>query len=135
MVSGIVSVVDRPLAWHHDDPDRAISGNEAVSIVQASIEAGVTDVVFQHRAGGCLTMITNGERAMLVRWWRPGEDEGVAAFDTSAGSTRRSGYVLSNGQVDTYRDDETVPLDAATSAVRHIVDTDELDPKLDWRAW
>ena len=76
VVSGIVLFVDRLLAWHHEDPDRAIRGEDAVSIAQASIEAGITEVVFQHRGGGCLTMITNGERAILVRWWRPGEDEG-----------------------------------------------------------
>jgi hypothetical protein len=28
-----------------------------------------------------------------------------------------------------------VALDAAMKAVRHIVDTDELDPRVVWRAW
>ncbi len=79
------------------DPYRAVT---PLKDEEPSIEAGITEVVFQHRAG---MPHDDHQRSAghLVRWWRAGEDEGVGAVDTSAGPARRSGYVLSNGQVDT----------------------------------
>lgn len=60
---------------------------------------------------------------------------GVQAIDPTAGEGSQSGYVLSNGQDDTYADCQTVTLDRAIEAVRNIVDHVTPDPRIQWRSW
>ncbi|WP_143553634.1 hypothetical protein [Serinicoccus sp. CNJ-927] len=58
-------------------------------------------------------------------------DPGEHAVSSGAvGSS--SGYVLENGQEDTYDDADTLPLVAALDAVRTIVDTGRPPPDKPW---
>jgi hypothetical protein len=56
---------------------------------------------------------------MVMFMPEPG-DPGSHAIDPGADG-RQDGYVLDNGQHDTYADRDTIPLDDALRAVDHIV--------------
>ncbi|MDP1793541.1 MAG: hypothetical protein Q8K63_05315 [Acidimicrobiales bacterium] len=59
----------------------------------------------------------------------------MSATDPTAGPRAAGGYVLENGQVDTYADNDTVPLASALDAVAYLVDHTLLDPQLRWVPW
>lgn len=122
-------------AWRVAGTERLVNGDEAARFVTDSIRTGVLDVRFERGDEQSLSVTTNGERAMLILWGRRGWDEGIRAVDPGAGEASHGGYVLQNGQQDTYPDVGTVPLDHAIAAVRHIVMTGEADPRLQWERW
>jgi hypothetical protein len=69
---------------------------------------------------------------MLLLFREPGETGIHAGDPTAAADARSSGFVLSNGQDDTYADRDTVPLERALPALQLIVDAGQLDPAIDW---
>ena len=72
-------------------------------------EVGDAGRRFESDSGELLAVVTNGERAMVMLLREPG-DAGEHAVDETAGTSTSSGYVLANGQVDTYADCDTVRL-------------------------
>ena len=98
-------------------------------------EAGRRDVSFIRGVDRSLQVVTNGQRAMVVLWSREGFDEGIYAVDPSASDNSHDGFILENGQADSYAGNETVPLDQALEAVRYAIDHDEPDPRLQWLRW
>jgi hypothetical protein len=121
--------------WRVPGSGRAVTGDEAARLVQESVKSGQLEVWFEHGKEKSLSLITNGRRAMVVLWGRLGYDEGVFAVDAAAGDAEHGGYVLQNGQHDSYPDNQTVPLDSAIEAVRYIVDHGDPDPRRRWQAW
>jgi hypothetical protein len=129
--------------WRIDGAGDAISGRAAQQACRDRLTQGVHETVFEGDTGSSLFVITNGDRAMvmLLRW---PEDDGEHLGDTRVGETFSGGFVLSNGQHDTYPDADTVPLDEALQAVVQIIDglprsesqhwiIDRGDDAVDWR--
>jgi hypothetical protein len=124
-----------PDGWRVDGEPNALTGNDAADVARDAINAGQTYIRFARSEEQSLTLGTNGVRAMLVLWGRAGHDEGLQAIDPTAGDDSQGGYILENGQHDSYADRETVPLDQAIEAVRYIVDNATPDPRIQWRDW
>ena len=122
-------------SWRVEGGPEVPTGNAAADLVREATNAGQTHIQFVRSETQSLTLDTNGVRVMLVLWRQDGDDEGLHAIDTTAGDGSQGGYVLGNGQDDTYADRETVTLDRAVEAVRHIVDNSTPDPRLEWRSW
>ncbi len=120
--------------WTTGGGEHAFTGHEAEHVVRRSLAAGQLDITL-HAEDTRLQFVTNGERVMLLLWGPIGSDEGVFAVDPDASGRAQGGYRLANGQVDTYSDEETVPLAAGMKALRYIVDNHVRDPHLRWRSW
>ncbi|NXY96488.1 hypothetical protein HYE82_19255 [Streptomyces sp. BR123] len=65
-------------------------------------------------------MVTNGERAMVALL--DGEDNPGEHLVDPRGESSSDGYVLSNGQVDSYADRDTVAFDVAGHAVAYFIE-------------
>nr|WP_269455590.1 Imm1 family immunity protein [Micromonospora narathiwatensis] len=70
--------------------------------------------------GQLLAVVTNGTRALVMVLDEPG-DAGEHAIDPTA-TGKQGGYVLSNGQHETYDAQDTVPLEQALVIVEHLID-------------
>ena len=129
--------MQRAGGWKTDNGEEVRTGVEAEHVLRRSVAAGELDISFFPSAGGDkrIQFLTNGSRVMLVVWGQVGADEGVFAVDPDASGQTQGGYRLTNGQVDSYMDNETVPFSAGVDAVRLMVENDVLDPRLPWRTW
>ncbi|MET9959929.1 hypothetical protein ABZ128_12845 [Streptomyces sp. NPDC006326] len=96
------------------------SGKEAGELLVRRLDWASQETWFENGQGRLLSVVTNGERAM------------VALLDDSAGLGEHlvdpegtgisGGYVLANGQIDTYSDRDTVPFPVACRAVAHFIE-------------
>ena len=75
---------------------------------------------FESDRGRLIAFGTNGSRVMLMLLDGP-EDAGEHATSPSA-KGESTGYVLENGQVDTYPDSNTVPVEEALDNLASIID-------------
>jgi hypothetical protein len=110
-------VIDR---WRVQDHPSHVTGTEAVQVIQDRIRHGVLTTWFESDSGRVMAFVTNYSRAMVMLLDEPG-DPGEHAIDPAA-SGEQEGYVLENGQHDTYANRDTVPLDLGLTLVEHIVD-------------
>ena len=111
------------MTWH-------LTGHEAVTLIRERLSKGDRETWFSHSDGRVLGVTTNGTRAMVVLL--TGEDDpGSHAIDPLA-TGQQSGYVLNNGQDDTYPNRDTLPVDAALRTVRLILDG-EVPPDITWK--
>ncbi|GAA4123037.1 hypothetical protein GCM10022415_27670 [Knoellia locipacati] len=106
--------------WSMLDDERTLDGTEAAALVSAHVDGGRLTTYFQSDRGRLLTVVSNGVRAMVVLMDGAGDAGEHAVSPGAAGSS--DGYVLENGQVDTYEDSDTIPLADAVAAVRSIID-------------
>jgi hypothetical protein len=127
--------VTEPDGWRVEGGPDVRTGNAAADFARDAISAGQTYIRFVRSEEQSLTFGTNGARVALVLWSREGHDEGMQAIEPAAGQGSQDGYVLENGQRDNYPDRDTVSVDRAIEAVRHIVDSNTPDPRLQWRSW
>ena len=81
--------------------------------------------------GRSLAFVSNGSRAMVMLIDEPG-DPGCHAIDPSASDATSSGFVLENGQEDTYADADTLPLAAALEAAQQVLATGQLSRLVTW---
>ena len=102
--------------WSVLDEERVVSGNEAVARVSANVDDGVLTTYFRSDFGRLLALVSNGTRAMVVLMSGEGDPGEHAVSPGAVGSS--DGYVLDNGQEDTYEDADTVPLPDALTALR-----------------
>lgn len=72
------------------------------------MQAGELTTFLVSDTGRIIGWTTNGTRVMLMLLENPG-DAGVHAIDPG-GRGQSGGYVMDNGQLDTYMDADTVPL-------------------------
>src|SRR5437762_7720251 len=86
----------------------------------ARVAEGLLETWFEHDQGRLLAVVTNDTRAMVMLLNEPG-DAGEHATDPSA-TGQQGGYVLGNGQHDTYDNRDTVPLGQALMIVEHLLD-------------
>ena len=116
--------------WSPVDGTRPLSGQEAVELLSAEIEHGRLTTYFESDRGRMLAVVSNGSRAMVVLMGGEGDPGEHAVSPDATGSS--DGYVLENGQADTYDDSETVPLEDALAVVRSIVDSGEPPAGVPW---
>ncbi|MFC8074390.1 hypothetical protein ACFUN8_02470 [Streptomyces sp. NPDC057307] len=100
---------------------RPVTPHAAVDLLRRRIASGVLESWLAASDGRLLAVVSNTERAM-VRLLDGEGDPGGHATDPGAG-TESDGFVLANGQSDTYPDEDTVPLGEALRIVRHVIAT------------
>lgn len=81
--------------------------------------------------GRALGLVSNGVRAMVVLMNGEGEAGEHAVDETALGSS--GGFVLENGQLDEYADEDTVPLDLGLRIVASVVEYGTPPPDVGWR--
>lgn len=107
--------------WSVLDGERVISGAAAAALLSANVDGGRLATYFCSDLGRLLLVVSNGARSMVVLMSGEG-DAGEHAVSTGATGSSH-GYVLENGQEDTYEDADTIPLADALDAVRSIIDS------------
>ncbi|WP_329376053.1 hypothetical protein OG625_01265 [Streptomyces sp. NBC_01351] len=109
--------------WHlQGTGGHAYSGEEARQLLRHRWDWGSQETWFEDDAGRLLAVVTNGERAMVVLLER--EDEPGEHLVDPRGEGFSGDYRLSNGQVDTYADRDTVAFDVAGHALAHFIEHD-----------
>jgi hypothetical protein len=103
------------------DTDEPLDAQSAVSLIRSRMDLRQFETWFESESGRLLAFVTNGERAMVMLLREPG-DAGEHAVDRSADTSTSGGYVLANGQVDTYPDRDTVPVATAMDLVVAVID-------------
>ncbi|KGN37116.1 hypothetical protein N803_14740 [Knoellia subterranea KCTC 19937] len=107
-----------------------MTGPEAAELVSNQVGKGTLTTYFESDDGRILTVVTNGIRAMVMLLWGEGDPGEHAVTPGAVGSS--DGYVLENGQVDTYEDADTVPLAEALDIVRSIIDSGTPPSEASW---
>jgi hypothetical protein len=107
-------------AWNVGDDGTMLTGDAAVELVRRHIARGDLETWFESPSGRSLAVVSNGARALVMLLAEPG-DEGEHAVDPAAAG-EMGGYILSNGQHDSYANADTVELSVACAIVQHIVD-------------
>ena len=109
--------------WRLSDTDDAgvrYDGEQARRLIGSRFAWANAETWFAADDGRRLGVVTNGARAMVILMNGdndPGEH--LAAYGAEGES---GGYILANGQCDTYADRDTVPLDTAGRAIAHLID-------------
>ena len=112
------------------DEGRVFSGEETVARVSANVENGTPTTYFRSDLGRLLAFVSNGTRAMVVLMSGEGDPGEHAVSPGAVGSS--AGYVLDNGQEDTYEDADTIPLPDALKALGSIIDSGRPAPGTSW---
>jgi hypothetical protein len=105
--------------WHMQDHSAMLTGDEAAQLVRDRVGQGQMTTWFESRQGRVLAVVSNGTRALVMLIDEPG-DAGEHAIDP-AGVGEQDGYILENGQHDTYDNRDTIELADALVIVKHIV--------------
>ncbi|MFE9462842.1 hypothetical protein ACFYNW_04060 [Streptomyces virginiae] len=107
--------------WHlRGSAGHTYSGEEARQLLRHRWDWGSQETWFESDTGRLLTVVTNGDRAMVVL--RDGEgDVGEHLVDRRAEGSS-GGYALADGQVDSYADRDTVAFDVAGRAVAYVIE-------------
>lgn len=106
-------------SWTFPDDAAPVAPEAAADLLRARIAAGCRETWLVSSAGRSLAVVTNAERAMVMLL-DDEDDPGGHAVDPGADGTS-GGFLLANGQCDTYPDEDTVPLAEALYIVRHIL--------------
>ena len=117
--------------WSVLDEGRKVSGDKAAARVSTNVDDGRLTTCFRSDLGRLLVVISNGTRAMVVLMSGEGDPGEHAVSPEAVGSS--DGYVLENGQEDTYEDADTIPLPDALKALRSIIDSGRPPPETSWR--
>ena len=117
--------------WSVLDEERKVSGDKAAARVSTNVDDGRLTTYFRSDLGRLLVVVSNGTRAMVVLMSGEGDPGEHAVSPEAVGSS--DGYVLDNGQEDTYEDADTIPLPDALKALRSIIDSGRPPPGTSWR--
>ncbi|MFC4911592.1 hypothetical protein [Actinomadura gamaensis] len=109
-----------------------VSADEALETLRERIGSGRLETWLIGSTGRSMAVVTNTERALVMLCEGDG-DPGERAVDPGAPGTSK-GFVLSNGQVDEYLNEYTVPIDQAFRIVAHIIRTGSWPPDVHWVA-
>ncbi|MFJ1751345.1 hypothetical protein [Kitasatospora sp. NPDC088134] len=115
-----------------DGPGSGADGSVAglVAGLRGRIGGGRLENWLHSSLGRQLAVVSNGERAMVLLLSGPG-DPGEHAVTPGADGCS-DGFVLANGQADTYPDADTVPLERALHLVAHLLTTGAPPPDAPW---
>ncbi len=117
--------------WRLQDHPDAVSGEQAAELIRVRNADRLFETWFEHDSGRLLAVVTNGSRAMVMMLDEPG-DAGEHVIDPGA-TGHQGGYVLGNGQHDTYNNADTVPLEQALTIVEHILSYGRPPAGASWR--
>ena len=110
-------------SWRVQDTNDPIDSAAAVSLLRRRLLTAQWETWFESESGAVLAVVTNGHRVMVMLLRDTG-DAGEHAIDASAADDTSTGYVLANGQIDTYADRDTVPFHDAMIRVACVLDDD-----------
>ena len=116
--------------WSVLDEEGVVTGDEAVARVSANVDDGMLTTYLRSDLGRLLVLVSNGTRAMVVLMSGEGDPGEHGVSPDAVGSS--DGYVLDNGQEDTYEDADTIPLPDALKALRSIIDSGRPAPGTSW---
>ncbi len=108
-------------SWLLNDGAVSATAVAAPRILRDRIAAGQLETWFRSSCGRSLAVISNTDRA-LVMLLDSEDDPGEHAI-TPAAHGSSTGFVLANGQIDEFPDQDTVPLTEALHIASHILDT------------
>jgi hypothetical protein len=117
--------------WRLQDASTFVGGQAAASLVADRIEAGAYETWFESTTGRMLALVTNADRA-LVMLLRGEGDPGEHLVEPGASDAQSSGFVLANGQIDSYSTRDTVPLSLAIEVLASVIDG-RTHPAADWK--
>ncbi|MFC8716390.1 Imm1 family immunity protein [Kitasatospora sp. NPDC057198] len=114
--------------WEFADDGTAATA----SALRGRLAGGPAEHWLHSSLGRRLAVVSNGERAMVVLLDGPG-DPGEHATDPDADAEEWSdGFVLANGQADSYPDQDTVPLERAVAVAAHLLAHGAPPPDAPW---
>ncbi|MCY0927917.1 hypothetical protein OTB20_17195 [Streptomyces sp. H27-H1] len=96
------------------------TGQEARTLLVHRLDWASNETWFEDGQGQLLSVITNGERA-VVALLDHARDPGEHLVDPKSKGDS-GGYAMSNGQIDTYLNRDTVPFPVACRAVAHFIE-------------
>ena len=105
--------------WRLDGTSDWLSPQAILDAIDARMRVGELTTYLESDAGRIIGWSTNRERVMLILLAGVG-DAGEHAVDPT-GQGESTGYVLDNGQVDEYRDADTIPLPEAKRLLSSLV--------------
>jgi hypothetical protein len=115
-----------------DEERRGLSADTVLGMVSKAVAKGAGELWLTRYEEDSLNLLIEPMRAFVMYLAFDG-DSGVTARDPGmAGSPGKASFTLSNGQVDEFDYEETLPKDDAISVVRHFLSTGEHAP---WVAW
>jgi hypothetical protein len=117
--------------WRLESSHAPVTGEHAVELISSRADEGQFETWFEHDKGRLLAVVTNGTRAMVMVLDEPG-DAGEHATDPTA-TGQQSGYVLANGQHDTYDNRDTVPIQQALMIVKHVIEHGHAPAETGWQ--
>ncbi|OIK01686.1 hypothetical protein BIV25_04680 [Streptomyces sp. MUSC 14] len=117
--------------WAFAGDDTAVTPLEAVAGLRRRSAAGCLEAWFTSSAGRPLSVLTDTERALVMLVDADGGPGGHAV--TPGAGDVSGGFRLASGQCDTYRDEDTVPLDEALRIVRQVTGTGAPPADAGWR--
>ena len=117
--------------WKLQGDDAGLDGRTAAELVVARLERDIRTTWLESDRGRIACLVTNGERALLMVLDHV-QDAGEHLIDEAAEDVESTGYVLENGQVDSYADRDTVPLASALAALREMIDADPASAARPW---
>jgi hypothetical protein len=106
--------------WHLPDDDVPLTGEQAAALIQQRLDRGLLETWLEHDRGLLLALVSNRTRALVMLLNEPGDAGAHAADPNTTG--HQEGYILDNGQHDTYDNRDTITLGEALRTVKHIVD-------------
>ncbi|MCW2879954.1 MAG: hypothetical protein JWQ95_4054 [Sphaerisporangium sp.] len=118
--------------WRLPGDDTPLTGQRAAELIRQRVERGLSETWLQHDQGPLLAVISNGTRALVMLLDEP-DDVGMHAVDPVA-TGRENGYILANGQHDTYDNRDTLPLGEALRVAQHIVEQGRPPANTTWQA-
>lgn len=109
-----------PNGWHLDGSTDLLVGRDVNLILIERRKQGIFETWFAHPDGRRLGFTANGIRVMLVLMTDE-DDPGEHAIDPQAEGSS-DGFMLLNGQNDTYANRDTVPFSIGMKSLWHIID-------------
>lgn len=107
-------------SWFVEPEHAPVKADQIGAFLVKAISAGRCEFWFERDDGVVLALLTNTSRASVMLL-ADSDDPGEHAVSPTAGPAISSGFRLENGQVDTYPDTDTIPLDSAIQAAEHVV--------------
>lgn len=117
----------------YDDGERAgLAPDDAVAAVAEAIAHGARQIDVTRYENDVLSLLVERDRAFVMYLESPGDDGAYACAPDAAGDRTPVAFTLTNGQVDEFPREYTVPHAAGLAAVEHLVRHDALTPTLTW---
>jgi hypothetical protein len=106
--------------WHLVDQPGPAEANTLAETIERRVSQGTMTTWLESSRGRMIALVSNGSRGMVMLLEHNDGDPGEHAIDPS-GAGSSGGFVLENGQVDEYRNRDTVPMDEALRILAHLV--------------